>query len=70
MSGIECVQGNLLSRDARLEFGCQQIQATQLAVQKEGIGRRRVPKIAIHAKHHAGIANACCEVGVAEIVKP
>ena len=68
MSGIDRLQGNLLCRDARLEFGCQQIQSAQLAVQKEGSGRRCVPKVAIPTEQHAGIANAGGEIGVAKII--
>ncbi len=64
------MQGNLPRRNARLEPGGQQIKPAQFPMQEESIGRRRVPEVTIHPEHHAGIANACREVGVAEVVKP
>jgi hypothetical protein len=39
-----------------LEPGCQQIQATELAVQKQGVNRRNMPKITVQA--HEGAQDA------------
>jgi len=55
--------------DPGLESGGQQVEAAELAMQEDGIGRRAVPEVALHAERQAGVADADGEVGIAEIVR-